>query len=363
MKQHLSRDRSSRLKCQKRSYRGYILTLFILFAIFPIFRVLLDLNILLTTGRMVGTDDWLDLILVKKEEMALNVPPNEKRILIVSGSNGLFGVSAATISQETGIKTINLSSHASLGGEYILSRAEKIIRSGDIILLPLEYPLYYSSGLSDDFGKNDLLGRFIISYDRDYLRKVSIGSFLDLGLNSIFSAKSRYEYVSYLRGHLSRKDILDRLNFQKVRFGCYSGLTLNSYGDETCNIGKENSPLDPAVMRTAIFPSMVEADLDPGGYIGRFVQFAKGRGAKIIPLYPVSTYTDDSQKPAFKASAETIKKFWENQGVEFQDSLADSLLPPDLMYNTKYHPKEVGRQKRTKNIINLLRKQLKMSGD
>jgi hypothetical protein len=355
MKQHRFTNKSYRQKYQKTHYRTYLLTLLIVFSIFPVSKILLDLHIFLATGRVVGTEDWVDIILTQKEGMALNVPPPEKRILIVSGSNGLFGISAATISQETGIKTINLSSHASLGGDYILSRAQKLIRSGDVILLPLEYPFYYSSGISDDFGKSALLGRFIVSYDRDYLSKVSPGSFFNLGLNNIFSARSRNEYFSYFRGHLSQADILTRLNHQKTSFGCYSGLTLNDYGDETCNMGKENLPVDPVVIQTAMFPGMTNPD--PGGYIARFVQFAKGRGAKIIPLHPVSTYTDDYEKLPFKASAETIKKFWEQQGVEFQDSLMDALLPPNLMYNSNYHPRDAGRQKRTRSIINLLRKQ------
>ena len=69
---------------------------------------------------------------------------------------------------------------------------------------------------------------------------------------------------------------------------------------------------------------------------------------------------DNSQVGTISLSAQKIKNFWEDQGIEFQDSLTDSLLPPSLMYNTNYHPKDLGRQKRTKIIIALIRKQLKV---
>jgi len=325
---------------------------------------LIDISVLLSTGRLIGTEDWVDLLLSQKEKLASRVSSNERRVLIVSGSNGLFGVSARTISQETGVEAINLSSHAGLGGDYILGRAKKFIREGDIILLPLEYGFYSSLGISDDFKKYDVLGRFLISYDRSSLHKISAVSLLNFALENAFpirgkkARKTKKEYTSYFRGQLSKRDILERLKRQSVNGRCYSGLTFNEYGDETCNIGKEDAPVNPTVIGTAMPPSI--EDIDPGGYIERFVKFSKERKAKIIPLYPVSTYTNDYQNLAFKKSAQKIKKFWEDQGIEFQDSLIDSLLAPDLMYDTNYHPRDTGRQQRTKSIISLIKKQLRV---
>lgn len=281
----------------------------------------------------------------------------------MAGSNALFGISAQTISQKTGIHSINLGLHAGLGGEYILRRAEKIIKKGDIILLPLEYPFYSSYGISDDFKKTYMLNNFMVSYDKTSLRDVSVISLLYFTLNNAFLIAEIYrnEYATYFQGHLSKKEILERLRLQKIRGDCYSGLTLNSYGDETCNIGKEDVPVNPEVLETAIPLSI--SDIDPGNYIKRFVQFSKNKGAIIIPLFPVSTYTNDYKNLLLRAkidnSANKIKKFWEDQGIEFQDSLNDSLLPPKLMYNSKYHPRDSGRQKRTKIILNLVGKWLK----
>jgi hypothetical protein len=357
MKQLFSVNRNTTSKGRKNQYQSYVITFIILFSICIVSKTLLDIKILMSTGRIVSTEDWVDLMLSQKEKIASNTQQNDNRILILSGSNGLFGISAKTISQETGIKTINLCSHAGLGGDYILSRAEKLIRKGDIILLPMEYEFYLSSGISSDFKKYDTLSRFMISYDKISLKKVSIVSLLNFVFSNAFSGKGKKEYISYFHGHLYRKDILERLKQQSITDGCYSGLTFNEYGDETCNIGKKNIPVDPAVMRTAIVPSMT--DIDPGGYIERFVQFTKAKGAIIVPLYPVSTYTNDYKDLAFQESAQTVKKFWEDRGIDFQDSLMDSLLPPSLMYNTYYHPTDIGRQKRTKSIIVLIKKQLR----
>lgn len=346
-------------KSRKTKYQSYVTTFFIALATFLLSRVLLDVNILLSTGRFVGTEDWINLAFSQKERRAANIPFNEKRILIIAGSNGLFGVSAKTISKKTGIETVNLSTHASLGGNYILNRAEKLIREGDILLLPLEYPFYSSPGISDNFRGGRVLAPFLISYDREALRSISVISLLNFILSNSFSLEDRREYFSYFQGRLSKEDISERLIQQSInpRDNCYSGLTLNEYGDETCNTGKENAPLNPAVLETAMPRAF--SNIDPDGYIEKFVQSAKSQGAEIIPLYPVSTYTDDYQQVAYQQSAQNIKRFWEEQGVKFQDSLEDSLLPPNLMYNTSYHPKDTGRKIRTKSIIKIIKRQLK----
>jgi hypothetical protein len=306
---------------------------------------------------MVSTQDWANLILSQKEKMAVNSPLEPQRILIVSASNSLFGLSAKTISQKTGLRTINLGSYGGLGGAYILSRAAKLIRKGDIILLPLEYEFYASSDISGDFKKDSSLARFMISYDINSLKEISTVSLLNFFFGNAFSTNGKKEYMTYFRGHLAKKDILEILQQQHVNGGCYSGYTLNEYGDETCNIGYADAPVNPDVIKTAMPRSMPK--IDPGGYIQRFVQLATNKGAKIIPLYPVSTYTDDYQDLAFEKSAQKIKKYWEDLGIEFQDSLTDSLLSPDLMFNGNYHAKDIGREKRTKNVINTIENFLK----
>lgn len=346
----------SHCKVKGLQYQRYVIALLITLLIYPLTKTLVDLKILLSTHRVVATQDWVALAIREKEEIASNTESDEKRILIVSGSNALFGISAKQISQETDIKTINLGLHGGLGGGYILSRVKRLIREGDIVVLPLEYGVYSSSGISDDFKNDPELARFLMSYDRSSLQKISPISLANRFFSNAFSSQGKKEYLKYFQGELSREDVLKRLKQQSVEGGCYSGLTLNKYGDETCNIVKEDSSANSKVVNTALFPAMT--DIDPGGYIADFVQFATEKGVKIIPLYPVSTYTEDYQDPVYRQSLQSIKMFWESQGLEFQDTLESSLLPPELMYDTMYHPNDLGRQKRTQAVITLIQQQL-----
>ena len=342
-------------KWNSSDYRAYVLIFLLLLPIYSLAKTLLDIHILLNTGRLVGTEDWIASGFSQREQTAEALSPGEKRVLIIAGSNGLFGLSAKTISEKTGITAINLSSHAGLGGDYILNRAQKILRKNDIVLLPLEYQFYTQSGLSSEFEKRDTLRRFLISYDRATLQKVSIPALLKFYLSNTVEWQNK-EYIYYLSGHLTRADITKRLQEQRDNptFNCFSGLTFNEYGDENCNNGRDNLPVNPLVLKTAMSPS--NRKLDPGGYIDHFVRSALQKGVKIIPLYPVSTYTSDYEKPEFKLYAERIRSFWESKGVPFEDRLENSLLPASQMYNTYYHPRDNGRQKRTDSIINLIKK-------
>lgn len=344
------------LKSYREKYKKYLFSSLLIFLAYLFGRILLDSIIILKTGRMVGTADWLDIMLKTKAKLVSQTEPTDKRILIVSGSNALLGISAKNITQATGVKTINLGSHAGLGGEYILNWAEKFIRKDDIILMPLEYDLYESAGMSDDFVRFDVLNRFLISYDKNSLQKISSLSLMKFSVANTLSGKNWREYIKYLSGSLTKDNIRKKSRQYAAEGQCYTALSFNEYGDETCNNNKAAMPFNPGTLETAIHPSI--SDIDPGGHIKRFVKVVTSRGARIIPLYPVATYTDDYHKPTFLASAINIKNFWLSQNIDFTDSLENALLPPILMYDTKYHPTESGRAKRTESIIALLKNSL-----
>ena len=337
---------------KNKRYFFYLVALLFLVLILPVSKTLVDIYMLLTIGRLAGTEDWVDATLKKKEDLAKKTPPNERRILVIAGSNALLGVSAQQIYEATGIRTINLSSHAGLGGEYLLGRAEELIRSSDILLLPLEYKFYMTSGIQEDFSKGRLLSQFVVSYDRTALKDMGLLPILSFVAENAFTVTAKPEYIAFFNGQLSWEAIQARQLQQKEDGYCYSGLTINEYGDETCNVGKESYVANPDDMPAALPPSLV--NIDPGNYIQAFVDSVQDKGATIIPLYPVSVYKEVYKDPSFHLSAKNIEQFWKDQGLDFRDSLDDSLLPIELMYDTPYHPKDSGRRQRTEKIIRVL---------
>jgi hypothetical protein len=346
------------LKPYSRKYSSYVWLFISLLMIYPISKTIFDLISLKKDGYVMGTETWLHSALLKKELKASKIPDNTKRILIVAGSNSLFGVSAKMIQSSTGIQTVNLSSHAALGGEYILKKVQPLLRTGDVVILPLEYPFYLSKGTDSDFDTSITLRKFLLSYDRDSLQKIPILSLAKFSLGNSFEFPIK-EYLATTLSFIGNESLSKKFEEERLKTngGCYNSKTIDEYGDETCNKKQQFSPLHPAIFQTAIQPS--NSSIDPNNYIKDFIKFLKSKSITIIPLFPVSTATSDYSQPQYIKQSQEIKKFWEGQGISFDDSLADSILPPELMYNSLYHPIDAGRQKRTSYIIKLIKDKLK----
>ncbi len=91
---------------------------------------------------------------------SINVP----KILIVAGSNATYGINSHLIEKETGIPTVNLGSGAGFGAGYMLHLAQPLAKSGDTILLPLEYEAYELNP-----AHSEPLIDYVLAYDSKYL--------------------------------------------------------------------------------------------------------------------------------------------------------------------------------------------------
>ena len=110
---------------------------------------------------------WINDTIKIKENIALNIPGN--KIVFVGGSATLFGVRTEDIEKELNIPTVNYGVHAALEIDYILERAKKILKPGDIVILPLEYNhLLYDGSL------NEVRTRFVLLFDKKYYNSLPL---------------------------------------------------------------------------------------------------------------------------------------------------------------------------------------------
>jgi hypothetical protein len=342
----------------KRKYVAYVTYLVILSLVYPVLKTLSDAYSIQSTGKIAGSDeDWIHSILLKKEAKSLAISNSKRRVLIVSGSNGLFGMSAKLIESSVKIPTVNLSTHAGLGGEYILTKVKPLLNENDVVILPLEYSFYSSQGIQNDFDNSVVLRKYLVSYDKSGLKKISFLSLTKFILSNSFEFPIK-EYMANTFRVLGIESLSKRFQAERIKISgnCYTSKTLNDYGDETCNENKQFTPLHPAIFQTAMAPS--NSDIDPGRYIEDFIIFCKSKSITIIPLYPISTSTDDYSQLKYRQYASKIKDFWRSRGVKFKDSLDEAILPPQLMYNSLYHPIDAGRIKRTKYVIEILKSKI-----
>lgn len=84
---------------------------------------------------------WISGIYKAKEAAAAKVVG--RKAVIIGGSGAHYSYSAKAITEATGIPTVNLGTHAGLGGEYILHRARGSLKPGDIAIVALEHQLTF----------------------------------------------------------------------------------------------------------------------------------------------------------------------------------------------------------------------------
>jgi hypothetical protein len=94
----------------------------------------------LSLGRYERAEHWLSNVYFAKEHRAAIT--TEPKILIVSGSNSLFGFDSETLERLVGRPVVNLAGHASLSLDFHINMALKYARAGDLIIMPLELGYY-----------------------------------------------------------------------------------------------------------------------------------------------------------------------------------------------------------------------------
>lgn len=110
---------------------------------------------------------WLKNTIEKKELLSDSTPG--PRIVIISGSNSLFGISGDVIEQKTGMKVVNLALHASLDIDYLAYILRRNIRSGDIVIAPLEYEYYRRNATPTTWFVTNMLG-----WGGEYVKSMNI---------------------------------------------------------------------------------------------------------------------------------------------------------------------------------------------
>ncbi|BBI35675.1 COG1470 family protein [Cohnella abietis] len=162
--------------------------------------------------------NWIKNTYDLKSDYANSVKGN--KILITSGSNGLFGIRAKDIEEQTGIPTVNFATNAALQIDYIIYRTKEVAKSGDVIIMPLEYEyLIYEGEISKE------MVFYSLTWDKAYYRQLPLNKKLEY----LFHISAR----DYLKG-LKEQYLFDGSEFN-IGEG-YTSKSLNKNGDYTSNI-------------------------------------------------------------------------------------------------------------------------------
>lgn len=97
-------------------------------------------------GYYQPAEHWVADALLVKETRARSI--TQPKLLIVAGSNALFGIDSENLASLIGRPVVNLATHAGLPLAFHIDEALKSAKRGDIVLMPLEFQYYADTGVA-----------------------------------------------------------------------------------------------------------------------------------------------------------------------------------------------------------------------
>lgn len=289
-------------------------------------------------GAPIQTARWIYELNIIKTNYAKSI--ETPKILLVSGSNTLYGLSCDTIWQETKVPCVNTALTQELGLDYILTHARNLANPKDTIIMPLEYQLYLSKG-----SPSELSIDYVFAYDPNYLK------FADLF--------TQIRYIGGISFDRLIQGVLTKLKPSSLTKKYAS--RINQYGDTLDNSKYAMTEQQFKLMDTWSPFTLDDYAIDnyAKNKIAEFINWSQKNKINVMATWPSTVNFKAYEKSGSKAFFQNIESFYQNQGVPVLGKAEDFLYDKSLFFNSVYHLNDLGRNERTKQIIKLIQPYLK----
>ncbi|MGB5898533.1 MAG: hypothetical protein WBG66_10080 [Geitlerinemataceae cyanobacterium] len=287
-----------------------------------------------------GDAAWINFLYTTKSQIARSI--STPKLFVVSGSNSLFGISCKTIHDRLDIGCVNFGTHAGISVDYMLYRTKAVAQPGDTVILPLEYSLYTENGTP-----SDVFIDYVVSRDPKYL----------LSLNPVLESK----FVFGMSFERLKTGILSKFNPQPDRFYIetpYHPDRINQYGDQTYNtVANIAEKQANAVAEIQPMTEMVYYIQSSYGMtqIQEFVTWCRQHNIQVLATWPNTVWFDFYQGKTKTEYWQSIKDFYHRIQVPILGEPEDFLYDKSLFFDTLYHLNDRGVNKRTQQLIELLK--------
>jgi hypothetical protein len=273
----------------------------------------------LQLGVPTNSSSWAYEIAQRKITIAAAI--SGPRLLLLGGSNATFGLSARTLEEETGVKTVNMGTYAGWDVDYLLAWIERTARPGDTVLLDLEYQLYVrplGSEPHDDY---------ILARDPDYFRALSPLGKLDLATRVSF--KRIQKGINIWRHGESPR----RPHPPYTEGASY----LDDYGDETANTAVDPTNPDSVETVAPLLDGISSTRTAGFDQVRGFVEWAKAHGVTVLATFPIVVHRPAYDGANADEAIRMITDFYVSLGVPVVGTARDAMYPPDQFFELPYH--------------------------
>lgn len=277
-------------------------------------------------------------------------PTDRQRLLIVGGSNSLFGFDGALIDSHTSFRPINYGTHAGLPINYHIDKIIEVAKEGDSVFMPLEFNYYTRSEPTSDYWYIHNM----LTWGNGYKRYLTTSNVL----LSYIKNKPETMMKFFIKG-LMRKapqeinpiTTMEALWQQETqKYVGYDYKSLNKYGDicgHSDNKFKDNAGyLDSHLKISSFFLSEYN----------RLLEFAKANNIKVFLTYPATLENKDFSlnDPKTFEKIENLKAELKKHNIEIYGDFRDFHFRREYFFDTSYHLNSEGAALRTQAFIRLL---------
>ena len=308
-----------------------------------------------------NAEPWLDNLYKVKDY--INANSSGKRLIIISGSNSLFGFDSSLIANHTQYQPINYATHAGIPINYHIDKIIANAKNGDIIFMPLEFEYYYTK----DHPKDDMwyISNMLL-WGKGYKKYISIKSMvLTYFSDSPFATIKRI--IKYKKSNNNpigeMVEIWDKNIATNNPCGesvPYNYKGLNAYGDFCAQENKEPYVVDDDY-KSNLNAEISQFFLDE---FARLEAFANEHNIKIFLTYPTTAENEkfSIENPKIHQYIANLKSQLAKNKFKIYGDFKDFHFEQTYFYDTPYHLNKQGAILRTQRFIELLDK-LEKSGE
>lgn len=306
-------------------------------------------------GAPTKAEWWVHNTYLYKDYRSENI--KQKKIIIISGSNALFGIDSEIIEKITHYPVANLATHGSLDIDFFYYKIKQQMNKGDIVVIPLEFQYYKRPDiLSDWFTKN------MMAWGKAYLNQLDLFdlfNFINIAEPAdIFEGvKEKLKGKGSKKKNLSRKEVLEQLNIlwsdSAPKWRGYKYTSLNHFGDINVN--------QPVTFTKEAGYGLIKDIRIPSSFISvykKIDELVKQHHGALYLTYPVTI-----RNKRFDLSSEETRKRIENlnlqlnkHNINIQCNAALFNLDRMFFFDTAHHPNKYGAQIRSENLAHCLNK-------
>ncbi len=284
---------------------------------------------------------YLAATIDKHKRLESTKPP---RMIFVGGSGVAFGIHSPAIADAfPAYRPVNMGLHGSLHLEYMLAEVEPKVRTGDVVVTVLEYPLLvdqHSQVVDGDFYAE------LLVYRPDaigHYRWPHFKALLERGLWR-FSHRAFTISLRIMRGKNPDQG-----------HAPYTRDSFNAFGDVVAHL--EMEPLDIRA-RPAFVGATSRAEVEEAvETINEFARVCRRRGATVLLGW--GPYPEEQFRQAQTALRMIESVAREKLTIPVLYRVEDSVYPTDCFFDTAYHLNRRGGALHTARLIEAIRAALR----